>query len=242
MDRKQSDLDFSTINTDLLMKLPVFTLHAMQQKRYHLQENPGNGCYLDAPGYPTYYTRNVYTRNDNDVNGGTTVIMYNGIGYDVSDIWTRGDTWDVVYARHDALMKSLWRPLPIDHVRVQLWIMAVYRHMQHCYHSPEKDKNGSNIVIWPVPSYELQNVYTSKYALDRYKSVFDMRDEQRAAIVHNTAMINKRAQLIDPDNHCAVRMVRQFYPDHVANWDYIDGKIPARVGDDRWWECSNVQS
>jgi hypothetical protein len=36
--------------------------------------------------------------------------------------------------------------------------------------------------------------------------------------------------------------VRQFYPDHVANWDYIDGKIPARVGDDRWWECSNVQS
>lgn len=45
--------DYNTIDKDKLARLPLYH----KPSTYRLQSNPGNGCYLDPPGYPTYFTR-----------------------------------------------------------------------------------------------------------------------------------------------------------------------------------------
>jgi hypothetical protein len=49
-------LDFSTINIDALQRLPSVTLPTT----YRLQAGSGNGCFGDAPGFPTYFTRSPH--------------------------------------------------------------------------------------------------------------------------------------------------------------------------------------
>jgi hypothetical protein len=50
--------DYSAINLTELQKLKTYNL----PNSYRLQENYGNGCYMDPPGYPTYFTQSVYTQ------------------------------------------------------------------------------------------------------------------------------------------------------------------------------------
>jgi hypothetical protein len=53
--------DLTTINRSRLESLPL----AVLPPTYRLQAGCGNGCYLDPPGFPSYFTRHVYTPEEN---------------------------------------------------------------------------------------------------------------------------------------------------------------------------------
>jgi len=153
-------IDWSTINLAALRKLPAYTL----PPSYRLQEGMGNGCAGDPPGYPTYFTRSVYTRHGNSPRKGPElVICYPGEGLRVvahSEDWEKANrkakadgreyaTWDDVYALQQARLHRLWNPLPLEHPRVQAWIADRIRHFKGCRVDPRKSK-GDRVVIKPV--------------------------------------------------------------------------------------------
>ena len=102
-------MDFSTLNVAKLKKLDQYKL----PPSYQLQDGSGNGCAGDPPGYPTYFTRNVYTKFGNDPPHGrpSMVITFERVHYVVGN----GD-----YDAQSALLHRLWSPLPIDHPRTRL--------------------------------------------------------------------------------------------------------------------------
>jgi len=68
--------------------------------------------------------------------------------------------WEGGREAHDALidarMRSLWAPLPETHLRVQLWIRHVYKHMAHCYKDVGTIEHGrAGTIVYPVPDYKL---------------------------------------------------------------------------------------
>jgi hypothetical protein len=113
--------DLSTINQTALQRLPVAKL----APTYHLQHDPGNGCFLNPPGYPTYFTRAVYdSRGDTPRHGPSMVLL--------DRVVTDEDNYPTDEA-HQALLRALWAPLPLEHKRTQAWILSLYQHLRHCY-------------------------------------------------------------------------------------------------------------
>ena len=105
----------STINQVELEKLPLFDCPPGQ----HADRNMGSGCFMDPPGYPTYFIQNVYTESGNYPSRGATAVIFGRV-IDVAE-WAKGDTWDGRIAKHDKLMRRLYVPPAIDHPRVQAW-------------------------------------------------------------------------------------------------------------------------
>ena len=142
-------LDYSTFDLEVLRKRPTYTL----PPSYHLQEGCGNGCYLDPPGFPTYFTRSVYTRHGySPQKGPEQVIAHEGALYvtQVAD-WRPGDTWETRSAEYDALMRRLWKPLAIDHPRVVAWVRGCYMHFAHCYETADGSKKAGGVIVAPSP-------------------------------------------------------------------------------------------
>ena len=161
-------LDFSTIDLDALRHLPKHRL----PPTYHLQVHSGNGCYLDAPGYPSYFTKSVYTQHGNRPSRGPTLVIAHG-----SEIYVVASNkdWEGGREAHDALrdsrMRSLWAPLPETHPRVQLWIRQVYKHCAHCYQDAETIEYGRPAtIIYPVPDYKLRHFVGNRRLSARWSS------------------------------------------------------------------------
>jgi len=84
------DADWSTIKLAELRKLPVYHL----PPTYRLQEGSGNGCFGDPPGFPTYFTRGVYTAHGNNPpRGYSMVIQHAGVAYGITPARWEG-TWE----------------------------------------------------------------------------------------------------------------------------------------------------
>ena len=108
-----------TLDANAVNALPV----AKIKEGWHVG-SPGMGCFLDAPGFPSYYLQPVYDARGNTPRGAPGAVLRGTDGaYHVVDT-LRG---------RDALLRSLYLPLPVDHPRVQAWIGEVARHMAHCY-------------------------------------------------------------------------------------------------------------
>lgn len=226
-------MDTSTLNYAQMERLPV--LNAARVR--HLQKTPGNACYLDAPGYPTYFTRSVYNAHGNSpMHGPQMVLDFAGRYYVVehSDDHRAGEAWDAYRARKDALLHSLWVPLPYGHPRVQAWIREVYRHMAHCYVDEAQlatpfEYGKPRTLIYPVPSYKLETFR------DDPKGSADWREKAKAAVAARNADIEARAaQVAVPENHLAYRLIHKFYPEHTPDLELIQHP-PATVGG-FWWE------
>jgi hypothetical protein len=214
-------MDFSTINLDVLTSLKKYNLPSY----YHLQEDSRNGCSGDAPGFPTYFTRNVYNKFGNTPSSAPQyVITYQEECYIVmgSDDNYDQDHWHQVYM-------SLWKPLPLEHERTRLWIVGTYKHHQHCYNG-----HGDSLVIFPTPYYKLKT----------YRDDVRWKDEYREAAKAEVEAFNKQKReqdqaLATPENHNAVRIIRNFYPDYQPELDLINNPPKEHVG--MWWETEAVQ-
>lgn len=232
--------DLSTLNLAALCALPRYDLAAHLTRagvrRYHLQDEPGNGCAGDAPGFPTYFTRSVYTAAGNDPERGPTqVISHEGVHYvtQSSEDWGAGDTWETVRARHDALMARLYKPLPFEHLRVQAWVAATHQHLRHCYRDDEgvvAEPRDNGTVIWPVPDYKLRRFTDDPRFSEEWRA-----SEKAAIAAHNADVRARTERVATMGNHCAVRSIRRVYPEYtldVAQLARVEGA--PRPGD--WWE------
>ena len=125
--------DYSTLNMAVLEALPNFVGAG------RISDQMGQGCFLDAPGFPSYFLRAVYNSRGDvpDSYPQAVIALPNGmqkiVQPSVNNTWREGDTWDTVTARHAAVLRSLWSPLPLDHPRVQAWIDYLYGYFRNCY-------------------------------------------------------------------------------------------------------------
>ena len=157
--------DLSTLNPATLSALPLL---GQLPQGYHLQRDPGNGCFLDPPGYPTYFTRSVYTPLGNNPQRGPTLVIDSPDGprvvFTAETEWLKGETHETATARRRALLRGLYAPLPFEHARVQAWVAAVHHHMQQCYIDEGAvaepfEHGGPATIVYPVPSYKLRTFH-----------------------------------------------------------------------------------
>lgn len=235
-------LDWSTINKTELAKLPVYQLPAT----YRLQDDCGNGCAGDPPGFPTYFTRAVYTsQGNNPLTDYEYVIAGHGIG---PVKWKNGETWEKRQEEAHALFLRLWNKPPLDHPRVQAWIRATFSHHRHCYQVPELRAQGKNwhdaMVIWPggtlgkTPFGDLKKEEFEIGWAKEHQSFDKWKHEEQVKFLQDIQENNKRvARMCEavaiPENHDGTIIVRRYYPEFNPTPELISAKFP-KPGN--WWE------
>lgn len=229
IEQKEAEAAWSipTIDLHKLKMLPAVKL----PPTYRLQEDMGNGCSLDPPGYPTYFTRAVYTAHGNGPNKGCQMIIKDDQGLnrcvESTDDWEGKKNWDEY---HDAVMerlRKLWKPLPLDHPRTRAWIKAVYAHLNKCYHD-ESISGNDKTLIFPVPDYRLKSF------IDDARFSEEWRQKERISIEQANKEITEHAKSVaTPGNHKAVRMIRRFYTGYQPELDLIEH---PQKSEGNWWE------
>lgn len=243
-----SKFDYSTINLEALRALPLYRL----PRGNHLQEDPGNACVMDAPGYPTYFTRSVYNSRGDELRHGPYLVI------------TDPDDEEKHYVVDSIDLRTLWISLPIGHPRFKHWEQACYIHWNKCYQDPTKPEYGKpGTLIWPIPQYVLNEVKAihslnkeQKEVTWTYDIVFDESYEDgqikwgikwniklspymydtRAGRAWNT-YIQEKLPLATPENHLTTHLIQGFYPEYHPNCNWIV-KAPKEgyEPNNRWWE------
>ncbi len=186
----------------------------------------GSGCFLDAPGFPSYFIKHVYnSRGDSPSRGPDSVLWCKGKPYELPDY----DSDD-----RDAVYRSLYSPLPIDHPRVKLWILAVARHLHHCYRDVERPEYGRpGTLIYPVPGYKLKTARIDPNWTEEYKATV-----QAEVDAFNKMETDRATAIATADNHNGVRTIREIYPDFQPPAWFFDP--PKDMGySPEWWECED---
>jgi hypothetical protein len=227
-------MDYSTIDLKALKSLKTFRLPGATtddvtnvssgKYTWSIQALPGNGCSGDPPGYPSYFTRNVYRNGDHPHSGPTLVITYEGKHYVIATY--DDDSWDEVKER----LQKLWKPLHPDHERVKMWMSELYRHNKHCY----RDDASGELVIYPVPAYKLRTF------TDDVRFNDEWRDKAKSEVESYNTNIEAMAKYIaQPENHAAYRIIRRFYPTLSPSRQLIEAQHIEMRG--FWWETEAKQ-
>jgi hypothetical protein len=220
--------DLSTINHDYLKE----TFKKVELKPgYHLQEDPGNGCFLDPPGYPSYFTRSIYTPSGNEPRSGATMEL---LGYAVEYADSQYDPQRAWVKPICLWMKSAYLPLHIDHPRVKAWINHCYSHQRNCYIDENQiaepfEYGRPKMLIYPVPYYKLESFYDDERFSDEWRTKEKARIEQK-----NKEIEELYRKVCIPENHSAYRQIKEFYPEHKPNLELI--KYPPKYGPGDWYE------
>lgn len=183
--------DYSTIDRDKLAKLPTYALPAS----YHLGDE-GNGCYLEPPGHPSYFTRSVYTGHGDYPSKGPIMLLLGHV------VRKADDTTDV------PPLADLYVPLPYEHPRVEAWERTLYRHLRHCYPTEDPRFAGSPeycTIFYPVPSYKLESFRDDP----RFSEEWRTAERERVAQA-NAETEAVYAAIAKPENHAAVLSVRKW--------------------------------
>lgn len=238
--------DYSTLDMEKIEKLPKIKL----APSYHFQREPGNGCYLDPPGYPSYFTRSIYTLHGNQPSRGDVMEL---VGHSVEKAdWVDSLTlfgrvitfkrpenldWEAFIELRQKFFNSIYKPLPFEHPRVQEWVKDLWMHFRHCYVDDSKKRNERDrTVIFPTPSYRLKTPHIDA----RWKEEY-IEAAKREAEEWNKMVIERDAIIAKPENHQAVRHIREFYPEYQPPAEWLDPafRMEAHPGD--WWERHATQ-
>lgn len=222
---------------------------------YEISRSMGMGCFLDAPGYPSHFLQSVYTRHGNTPRKGAEAVIKKGSLYFTvysSDDWNGAKSWDDVQAKRDARLRKMWRPLPIDSERVQVWIMHVMAHFAHCYNDPSKPTGDKDrTVIWPMPKYQYppdpRNIknfgsFSAPVTWDELTP-----ETQRKLLSARRGIIKARLQHAwnvakYVDHHAAFQWIRKFYPDfQLAALDLLWIDEPPKVTQEDWIDIYATQ-
>jgi hypothetical protein len=209
-----ANASWETINMKVLKRLPVYN----SPSTCWLQKDMGNGCAGDPPGYPTYFTRSVYTQYGNSPRRGPQYVIAMHIvdaGY--------GD-------KREALMRRLWLPLPLEHPRTQAWIADRFKHLHTCYLNPALSgrEQWNEMVFYPVPKWQLKGFTDDERFSDEWRA-----KEMAAIDQANEEIIRHARKFANHDNHAAVISIREYYPEFKPTNDQINGCVQT-VGN--WWE------
>lgn len=224
-------MDWSTISLPLLRSRPSWKSPG---HRWSVSDHPGQGCYGDPPGYPSYFLRGVYFNGNTSGRSGTADVVIRDENGDDRVLLSVGQHRESL----TKLVRKLWVPLPYDHERVKLWIRATYRHLRHCYRDDEglaADEHDGGMIVYPVPYYKLRAFHDDPRFSDAW------RVTERAAVDAFNADVEARsARVAIPDNHSAVRAIRKFYPEHAPDLALIAGEgLGDHEGD--WWETEAIR-
>lgn len=188
---------------------------------FKFQRGMGNGCYLEPPGHPSYYTRAVYNARGNslDYDGAPSYKL------DARELDEDGARYDL---RGPGWVQSLdecgefFRLLPEDHDRTRAWIKHVYQHLGRCYEHPTKGPR--EIMVWP------DSIGASLALIDA--GIFEPKLGDCSAECYETkaakykkAHDEKTAEFTrwcTPERHKAVQFVRRYYPKHAPRLDLIE--------------------
>lgn len=232
--------DVSTLRLDRLQKCP-------QISGVSPWKSMGSGCFLDPPGFPSYFMRGYENRNNSGY-----AIQIGDMAYCVDgELANQGKGWikpnwkklGIPEDRKERL-KWLYQPLPFENERVQVWIMALYMHLRHCYVNPEGERQADRLLIYPVQSTEYikEGLFVASPGLEKSPFFFqhlspktqeralamiaDCMTEAEAQVARKRAALNERVgKLCTIDTHAAVVDVREVYPNFTGNQDFMDGKF-----------------
>jgi hypothetical protein len=186
---------------------------------YHLSTHKGNGCFLEPPNHPRYFTQSIYTGSGNSPRYGLPQYYLNGNGYtELEDV------------------DRLYKPLSLEHERTQEWIKYIMSYFNHCYMNPDKPANVSdNTIIYPVPYYKLKTFTDDERFSDEWRA------KEKASVTQANKEIEEQAKaLAIPDNHQGVRFIRKYYPEFKPTDDLINNaKSYAGRGD--WWTTEKTR-
>lgn len=211
-----SDSDYSTIDREKLAKRASYS----PSRTYSVDTREGNGCFMDPPGYPSYFTQCVLNSSGNDPDSGPTMLLLGHVVQRAED----------PFEDSLAVLRSLYVPLPYEHPRVETWERQVYGHLSHCYRTDDPRFAGEErgIVIYPVPSYKL------RHFMDDPRFSQEWRDAERAAVDEaNVAIRATYSAVAQPENHAAVLRVRGWYPEAPIRHEWIAAP-PKGAGN--WYE------
>lgn len=218
----------TTIDLDRLRQITPWKLPAA----YHLSESSGSACFLDPPGYPSYYVWSVYTRQgDTPRKGPGQVLIFEGRNYPIDH--------DDGFNGHDLeakqrLLRELWKPLPWEHPRTQLWIRYLHLYFRHCYCDDAQVLEKDRLLIYPVPSYKLRHFQDDPRWKDEYRQAGLEEVAASNALLEHTA-----AAIATPENHQATRLLRKFYPAAEPQLELIAHPPEGPIG--AWWETLDEQ-
>jgi hypothetical protein len=236
--------DISTLRLDVLKRFP-------RLEGIRLHPSMGSGCFLDPPGFPSYFLRMYEGREASGygIQIGDAIYQVDGDHFDQRKGWshTNWTKHGLPKERQDRL-KLLYSPLAFDNPRVRQWVHELYRHLHHCY----RLKGEKDTVIFPTQSTDFvkQGLFVAEPKFDKSVYFFEhlteasqerlkaMQAELKAEAEANVAEKRKafndeRAKLCTPDRHAAVLDIREFYPDYEPELDLIEdtkGLLPTN-----WW-------
>jgi hypothetical protein len=255
-------IDLGTLNKGKIQMFPTSLLTAgTSAQGSHVSTQKGMGCFMDPPGYPTYFLRSCYDRTGNTPDhmpqavitefGQTHVVIPSA-----NVAWKGVKDWDEYRAKWDEVIRSLWVPLPYEHPRVQAWILAVYAYFRHGYVDPATgDASASNLIFWPSKNVFLKvgndawqfaakfTYYDFELGMDRraylVKKWKDNKARRKAAGKANAALLQRVKEIAaDPRNYRAFQYVQQFYPEHDEPRMDLLKNPPSwgKGGTGDWWE------
>lgn len=227
-------IDTTTINSKRLALLPAYK----KPETYRIDTRMGNGCAGDPPGYPTYFTRCVYTQHGNSPRPGSPCLLLMGRVVD-----------DGKRSREEVkeLLHRLWQPLAIDHPRTVAWIESTFCHHRHCYHVPGQEalcwSDDKRLLIWPggclgkTPFGTLKDPKLEIELARRHEAFDKWTAEEKekfvSAVTANNHRISRECEAVAvPENATATLVVRRFYPAFAPTPELMSETL-QRTGN--WW-------
>ena len=179
---KEHQMNYSTIDIAALKKLKTVELHT----KWETQKTSGNACYLDAPGFPTYFTKHIYTeRGDSPLTGPTMVIEVDGVNHIVG---YADESFETIRSK----LAKLWLRDAVSAERFSAWERTTFTHFAHCYVDDDRNLDTSSIFIFPVPNFKLKHFFDDVRFSDEYRSQAKAEVEQ-----YNADLIAKSAALAE---------------------------------------------
>lgn len=221
-------IDYSTLNQERLAKKPLYNL----PPTYTLG-SMGNACTGDPPGHPSYFLQDIYTRHGNRAPNPAPAYVIKtkgGILRAIRD-WPHGTTNREYLANRETALLGLYVPPPYDSERVQLWVLSQFQYFRGCYYDAEADGTQDEILIFPVPSYELKRTHIDDRWKDEVIAAYKEADEKA-----NRAVLEHAEKVAVPENHVAHRKIKRFFPEHTIERTIELIENPQVMAQEDWWQ------
>lgn len=161
MDTAENKLCFETINGVALQGLQTAKL----PPTYTLSSHRGACCFLDPPGYPSYFVQHVYTRFGNTPPKGPTVVLCLPLDAGSPRIISRAEEASDRLTDRAARYAKIFQKLPLDHPRTEAWLLYIYAYYKNSYQKSLESKNVADLKFatpgiipgcsenWPIDLY-----------------------------------------------------------------------------------------
>jgi len=187
------------------------------------------GCYLDPPGYPSYFVQPVYTPKGNNPRKGPDTVMYCKAAGCHKVISDEEGSLEIRLAT----LRRLWVPLPPDHARTVNWLQHLAKHFRNCYRDEEnkvvEKRGGDKTLVYPLPSYVLRHFH------DDPRFSYEWRTTERAAVAKHNEELERLAKTVAiSENKMGYQLAKRFYP--AITTELYETLESQPYSTSTWWE------